>query len=113
MRHIFEKNMRILNNLLTYFHEIGGQSFHVDFQPDEVKSRLLVRVKLPYLNPKTLEELRETMQIPRQRNVEENYWYLGGESEMGSNLTLIAMMTDCAQFVYQDGELTMELLREE
>lgn len=113
MRQIFEKNTRIMTNLLTYLYELGGENFHVDIAPGARVSRIRICAKLPHLSPETLAEMENTLRLPRQRDMEENYWYLSGESEFGSNLTLIALMTDCVHFSYQDGELTVELAREE
>ncbi|HML46996.1 MAG TPA: hypothetical protein PKE04_09655 [Clostridia bacterium] len=113
MRQIFEKNTRIMTNLLAFLYELGGESFHVDISPGARVSRMRICAKIPHLSAQTIKDMESTLRLPRQRDMEENYWYLSGESEFGSNLTLVALMTDCVHFSYQDGELTVELEREE
>lgn len=113
MRQIFEKNMRILTNLLTYCHELGGESFTVDLKPGAEHSRIHIQAKVPALSPKDLEELIDTLKISRQPDLEQNYWYLGGESELGANLTLVAAMTDHSKVIYENETLSIELMRQE
>ncbi|MGI6366767.1 MAG: hypothetical protein ACOX2L_00160 [Anaerolineae bacterium] len=113
MRQIFEKNMRMLSNLLSYCHELGGLRHEVELAPGRQTSTLRVRSQIPTLDAERLEQLRATLRIPRQPELEQNYWYLGGESETGSNLTLVAVMSDSAEVSYREGWLTISLVRHE
>ena len=113
MRQIFEKNMRMLSNLLSYCHEMGGERYEVEMEPGCAKSTMVIRAHIENIDPKKLRKLVDTLEIPRQRDMEQNYWYLGGESETGSNLTLVAVMIDSAAIQYKDQVLTIRIEREE
>ena len=113
MRQIFEKNMRIMNNLLSYCHELGGTGFEIQLEPSWHKSHIRIRVRIPNLAPAAVANLRDMLALPRQPEVEQNYWYLGGESELEANLSLAAAMTDEAMVDYDWDILTLYLVRKE
>ena len=60
-----------------------------------------------------LNQLNTILNRPRQQEVEECYWQLGGESEVECELTLIGVMVDSAKVEYNGKILTVELIREE
>ena len=112
MRQIFEKNMRILANLLSFCHTLGGKSFQIDLDPGLLTSHIVINAEIPDIDLTKLEEFREALQYPRRRELE-HYWYLGGESELGSNLTLVAAMIDEVSVTYAEGILTVKVSRDE
>ena len=60
-----------------------------------------------------LNELNNILNSPRQKEVEECYWQLGGESELNCELSLIGAMIDSAEVEYKDGILKVKMLRKE
>ena len=58
-----------------------------------------------------LESLTKRLNAPRQREVEQDYWELMGESKDFSELTLVGMLCDDAEVVYNDKELSFTLRR--
>lgn len=53
------------------------------------------------------------LNTPRQYEVENYYWNLGGECEFDSELTLVGMMINSAKISYKDGNLKISIIREE
>lgn len=113
MKFKIEKNLRIINELITYFHKKGNSDVHIDFKMENNQSLFTVSGKINTLSDKSLGSLANTLNTPRQREVEEYYWHLGGESESDSELTLVGMMIDSADIKYVDEILTIELIRTE
>ena len=53
----------------------------------------------------------QALSIPRQHEVEQYYWHLGGESEFDCELSLVGMMVDNTNIKYENDRLHIELQR--
>lgn len=113
MRLSLEKNLKIINEIVTYFKKLGNQKIHIDFDSDNDKSSFIISGNIPNITNENLLELDKKLNSPRQPEVEEYYWQLSGESQLDCELTLIGMMIDTAKVEYTDGILTVELTRNE
>ena len=107
----FEKNMRILNDLLGFLHYKGAHSSHMDMEMRPEKSVIVVSAPLPGMPEEELSQLSLILNVPRQREVEQNYWNISGEEDMDAELTLVGMMVDTADIIYQNGTLTITVER--
>ncbi|MDL2273004.1 hypothetical protein LJC34_00395 [Oscillospiraceae bacterium OttesenSCG-928-G22] len=107
----FEKCMHILENLLSYCHALGSDRFHMELGHEKDKMLLFIRADIDGLTDERLEEMQEALSIPRQREVETNYWELIGDYGDEGELGLVGMMVDRADVVYRYGELCILLER--
>ena len=111
MKFKLEKKLKIVNELITYFHKLGNSDIHIDLCTIDDKSYFCISGKVSPLSNNDISSLVEILETPRQHEVEEYYWQLGGESELECELTLISMMIDDAIITYQDDVLTIKLIR--
>ena len=103
--------MRILNDLLGYLHYKGAHVSHMDMEMLPEKSVITVCAPLPGMPEDELGQLTRILNVPRQREVEQNYWNISGEEDMDVELTLVGVMTDAADVTYQNGTLTITVER--
>lgn len=108
-----EKNLKIINEMVTYFKKLGNKNIHLDFTSDETKSYFLISGDIANISTEQLNNLSDILNRPRQPEVEECYWQLNGQSEIECEFTLIGAMIDSAKVDYTNGILTVELLRKE
>lgn len=111
MKHYFEKNLRIINELMTYLHKLGSKDIHVNLKKDESTTCFLVWGKINPIDDNELESLKNILNTKRQHEVEEYYWHLGGECEADCELALVGMMIDKAEISYEDNILSLKIYR--
>jgi len=112
MRTEFEKNMKIASELLSYCHLQGASEFYLDIKESDEAIVFNITASPVNIDDKEMETLLKRLQAPRRREMEQNYWGLGGRSEITSELLLIGMMVDDATVVQHDGALTIKLMRQ-
>lgn len=108
-----EKNLKIVNELITYFHTLGNSNVHIDLSSDETNSYFTISGEVDSISQEELDNLNTILNIPRQHEVEQYYWNLGGECEFDSELSLVGMMINKFNITYIDKVLTINLVREE
>lgn len=107
----YEKSMRVLTDIMGYCHLIGCQDFNVDFVMRDRETEITVRAKMDNIPDEVVEKLDRILNIPRQREVEQYYWNIGGEEEIDDELPLAGMMIDKAVITRENGTLVINALR--
>ncbi|MCL2366086.1 MAG: hypothetical protein FWC75_03455 [Oscillospiraceae bacterium] len=107
----FEKIMAITSELLSYCHSNGAKEFHLDISESDDAIVLTMRACLEHMPDKEMERLHTALSAPRQREIEQDYWELIGESETHSEMTLVGMLCDETAVQYRDNELSITLKR--
>lgn len=113
MKFKIEKNIKIINELIAYFYKFGTTDVHIDLNSDSKNSYFNIYGKIDNISKDELESLIYILNTPRQREVENYYWNLGGECEFDTELTLVGMMINSAKVTYIDNVLTISIIREE
>ena len=82
---------------MGYCHFMGACHMQVrfDFQPDQ--STITLEADVPGVTEQQTQELEDLLNIPRQREVEQNYWNISGEEDISTEVSLAAMMVDNAK----------------
>jgi hypothetical protein len=111
MRTEFEKNMKISSELLSYCHLHGAREFHLDLVEVENATHFTITASPASLDEKEMKQLLKRLKAPRRREIEQNYWGLGGRSEITSELLLIGNMVDEAFVTQHDNAVTIKLIR--
>jgi hypothetical protein len=111
MKFKFEKNLKIINELITYLHKLESNDIHVTISTEENSSSFLVWGKVRNINDVELYNLKNTLNTKRQHEVEEYYWNLGGECELDGELSLVGMMVDRVDIDYNNNILTLKIYR--
>ncbi|MCL2087075.1 MAG: hypothetical protein FWH05_05720 [Oscillospiraceae bacterium] len=107
MKRNFEKNIHVLNQLMGYCKRIGGSEIHSKFIIEGEKTHITVSVIKSDIDSHDIDELRKQLAISRQPEVEEDYWNLGLSGNMGDEMSLVGMMTDTTEVMYEDDTLTI------
>lgn len=113
MKFKLEKNLRIVSELITYFHKLGTDDVHIDMGNDDNQSYFYISGEVLNLPQSELENLNTLLNTQRQHEIEQYYWHLGGESELDCELTLVGMMVDNVDILYNDNVLTLKILRKD
>ncbi|WRS28982.1 hypothetical protein U6B65_14900 (plasmid) [Oscillospiraceae bacterium MB08-C2-2] len=111
MKFKFEKQLRIIEDLMTYCHFLGSHDMNVDLKATEGASHFIIRAHIPQVSSQVLDEIRLELNRPRQQEVEQNYWGLTSEAETDFSLMLVGVMVDESQVDYNDGILTIHTIR--
>ena len=107
----FEKNMRIITDVLGYCSMLGAHSFQMNLDITSSMSKIYIKAVLPHVPPEKIEELSSVLNTPRQHEMEQNYWNLAGGEEVDGELLLAGIMVDEAEVNYQNGELELFIRR--
>lgn len=115
MKFKIEKNLKIINELMSYCYHFECKNVTVNMHTAEnnAHSNIYIEAVIDNFKDEYLENLRASLNTPRQHEVEQYYWHLGGESEFDCELTLVGMMVDEATVSYKENLLRIELLRKE
>ena len=113
MKFKVEKNIKIINELIAYFYKLGTIDVHIDLSSDNENSYFNIYGQVDSISKDELESLIDILNTPRQREVENYYWNLGGECEFDTELTLVGMMINSAKVSYKDNILKIAIIREE
>ena len=113
MKFKIEKNIKIINELIAYFYKLGTDDVHIDLTSDKDNSYFNIYGKVNSMTKDELDSLASILNTPRQHEIENYYWNLGGECEFDSELTLVGMMINSAKVSYEDGTLKISIIRSE
>ena len=111
MKNNLEIALRISCDLLTYCHHHGATEYDTKISEGEESILYIIHAYPVALTDTQLADLTKRMNAPRQRDVENDYWELIGESEDYSELMLVGMSCDEARIDYDGANLTFTLLR--
>lgn len=111
MKMKYKKTLRVMNDLMGYCYYLGAQDIHVDFSIHQPGADVTVQAAVPSIDKAKIDELSQLLNMPRQREVEQNYWNISGEEQLDNELTLAAMMVDSAEVSYDNGTLTIHVHR--
>lgn len=113
MKFKIEKNIKIINELIAYFYKLGTVDVHIDLSSDNENSYFNIYGQVDSISKDELESLANILNTPRQYEVENYYWNLGGECEFDCELTLVGMMINSAKVSYKDSILKISIIRKE
>lgn len=105
MKQRYEKSIHILTDLMGFCHFLGADKLHCDLSLEDGKTIISVSAELEQLAQEQLDEMAHVLNIPRQREVEQNFWGICGEEDIDTELSLAGMMIDKAQLRYEHGVL--------
>jgi len=111
MKTNFEKTMKITNDLMVYCHSHGATEFNTNIVEGDGLITYVVHALPVDLTTEQLEGVVKRLGAPRQRDVEQDYWELMGESEDFTELTLVGMMCDETHVSYKNRVITFTLTR--
>jgi len=106
-----KKVTKILSEMIAFALLGDAENINVSVENNEKMFRLVIKASNVNRTNENINNLRELLNAPRQKAAEEYYWELAGDSDTGSELALVGMMTDKAIVKYEDNNLFIELHR--
>jgi len=111
MKNKFELALKITSDLMKYCHNHGAKEYTTKMSECDDAISFLVQAHPVKISDAQFEDVNKKLHAPRQRDVENDFWELIGESEDFCELTLVGMSCDSAEVVYENEYLTFTLLR--
>ena len=96
---------------MSYCHQHGATEFNINIIDGDGKETYVINALPVDITPDNLEGLIMRLNAPRQREVEQDYWELMGESEDFCESTLVGMLCDDAAVHYKNRVITFTLVR--
>lgn len=106
-----EKMMRIVNDTVAFCHGEGAAEYQIFMKQDTDMLSVTISCPIEDISQEAIDQIHEELSIPRQHDIEQNYWELSGESEFSDGLTFVGMMIDEAEVGYRDGVLYIHMWR--
>ena len=113
MKYHFDRNLKIINELMTYLYKLGSKDINVTLKKEDYDTTIIILGKIDNIDHNELDNLTTMLNTNRQHEVEESYWHLGGEFESDSELSLVGMMIDTAEIIYSNNILKLKVYRKE
>ncbi|MEG0614027.1 MAG: hypothetical protein RR486_16145 [Clostridium sp.] len=111
MKHLHQRNIRIISELSGYLVRVGCNDMHIDFNTIDNITHIIFTTTTNCLSEENINELKKLLNLPRRKDIEEYYWELNGDDDFNSELSLIGMMTDSANITYDNNILEINLIR--
>lgn len=111
MQHEVKRITRIVDDTLTLFMVNNAEEMDVKIKKDIDKTMISFIYFNCNLSDVYIEKLRKNLNIQRQHEIEEYCWRLTGENETNEDLYLAGAMVDQADVFTKDGNLHINLIR--
>ena len=109
-----EKSMRIINDIVSFCYYEGAEIFDMYLKHNKDEStEMRVSCHIGGLEQETIDKMERMLNMPRQHEVEQDYWELSGETEFSGELSLVGAMSDRADVSYKDGTLCVVVYRDD
>ena len=115
MHYRLEKNLKIMDELVIYCVKHGGRNIDLNITFAEEFSLFSLTAEVDAIPQSDIDRISQMLNEERQYEIEENYWMLGGDSELQgeSEMFLVGIMIDEATVTCSNGRLTIRAKRME
>lgn len=112
MRHLRQRNVKIISEIMNYLLKIGCTEIHVDYYTYDDYIHFIFKCIVENLDGKLINDIKTLINMPRRHDIEEYYWELTGDDDLDTELSLVGMMIDTADISYEDNKhLKIDLKR--
>ncbi len=112
MKHLRQRNIKILNELMNYLLKIECHNIDIHFEENKENTQINIKCINKNIDENIICELNRFLTVPRRTDMEEYYWGLNGYDDSDNELFLVGMMTDDVNISYTDNsKLEIKLLR--
>ncbi len=108
-----DKALRLSNDLVAFCAAKGASDFQIHLNQQKTETSITITAPAPLITPEDVDYLSQTLNLPRQHEVEQNYWEITSDLEVTDDLTLVGIMIDTATVEYEDGVLHIHVWRGE
>lgn len=110
-QHEVKKLSKIVDELITFFFLKKTNKMNIEIEDLKDHYEITMVNDCCELTSEKLEILKSLFNVQRQREVEEYYWRLAGETDDESELSLVGTMIDDATVEYKDNKIIVKLIR--
>ncbi len=111
MGHRLEKNMKIMEELVSFCTKRGSRDIDLNLSFAKEFSTISISAKNAEVSDADLDDLKTALFSDRQHEVEECFWNISGEDFYGDELTLTGVMIDDANVEYNNDTLNITVKR--
>ncbi len=111
MKHLKQRNIKIVDELMSFCYKQGANKIHIDVITQASETTFMLSAEIPNLAEETLITFQKLLNTPRYHEMEEYYWNLTGDNDTDSELSLIGVMTDESEVKYTDDKILMVKLK--
>ncbi len=112
VKHDKLKISKISEELLNYLLSHGSNDISINIKEGNEFYKVEVISRNTNITKEELEKIRGKLTIEKHEEIEEYYWCLAGESDVDTELSLVGMMVDRADVIYnENGVLEIVLYR--
>ncbi len=111
MAHRLEKNMKIMEELVSFCTKRGSRNIDLNLTFEKERSIITVSAKDTKASDEDIRMLKEALFSDRQHEVEECFWNITGEDYFGHELTITGVMIDEATVTYENSILDIVATR--
>jgi hypothetical protein len=111
MIEFIKKTTKIMDEVTSFFMANGSTEISIKVSNKGNYTSVTFEVEDSKLSIGELDEIEDSLSIPRQEDVEEYYWQLNGADETESEFDLIGMMIDSYTLEVSGSKLRLELFR--
>lgn len=105
----FKKNLRIMNELVTCLHKLGAKNINFNLNEACKETFFTIYGEINLIDESHLNNIRNLLSTKRQHEVEEYYWNLPSDYDSESQLSIVGMMIDSSEVIYDNNILTIKL----
>lgn len=107
------KSVKIANEIMSILTHSRAGHLTSDLRFKREMTIFTFTVTPSPFSPQELSNFLETLNVPRQSEMEEYYWSLLGESKSDDNLHVLARMVDTATATLKETTLTLNITRKD
>lgn len=111
MKHIKKRISKIVDELVTYLFYMGATDINFHIKEEEDLYRIHLTSNYGKKCERKIAKLQKCLNYPKQEEMEEYYWELAGECDIGSELTIVGAMTDKVEINLIEDRLEITLYR--
>ena len=111
MKHMIQRNARIAEELILLAYKHRAQDIKLDIKNKENETLISIEATNINLDNENLNTIKELLNTPRCKEMEEYYWNLTGESDTDCELSLIGVMIDEIELNFENKKLKINVKR--
>ncbi|TDT60983.1 hypothetical protein [Fonticella tunisiensis] len=102
MKHNKLKISKIVDELMNYFFSKGAFEMNIDVKETPEYYRICFKSRGAKLSREEVKRFDKLLRYGKREEMEEYYWFLAGDSDVDTELSLVGMMTDETKVVYDE-----------
>lgn len=105
------KLIKIMSELTNYFFKFDTNNISIEIDQKDDISEMIIKGSPKDYDLEELEFIKERLNRPRRKELEEYYWNLVGNGDSSQRLNLVSNLVDSSDIEYKDGVLEIKLIR--